>query len=216
MATIVAIDGPAGSGKSTIAKRTAERLGFVRVDTGALYRTVTLLSLEQGVDDPAGLAELAGSVSVRFAEGRVWVDGRDVTEAIRQAHVTREVSRVSAVPQVRQALLGLQRKLGRNHPRGAVMEGRDIGTVVFPDADLKVFLTATDEERARRRHRELQQTGDLTPYDDVLTDLRRRDALDSGRQVAPLRPAPDARTLDSTALSIDQVVDTIVSWARSL
>jgi cytidylate kinase len=96
------------------------------------------------------------------------------------------------------------------------MEGRDIGTVVFPDADLKVFLTATDEERARRRHRELQQTGDLTPYDDVLTDLRRRDALDSGRQVAPLRPAPDARTLDSTALSIDQVVDTIVSWARSL
>lgn len=216
MATIVAIDGPAGSGKSTIAKRTAERLGFVRVDTGALYRTVTLLSLEQGVDDPAGLAELAGSVSVRFAEGRVWVDGRDVTEAIRQAHVTREVSRVSAVPQVRQALLGLQRKLGRNHPRGAVMEGRDIGTVVFPDADLKVFLTATDEERARRRHRELQQTGDLTPYDDVLTDLRRRDALDSGRQVAPLRPAPDARTLDSTALSIEQVVDTIVSWARSL
>jgi cytidylate kinase len=216
VATIVAIDGPAGSGKSTIAKRTAERLGFVRVDTGALYRTVTLLSLEQGVDDPAGLAELAGSVSVRFAEGRVWVDGRDVTEAIRQAHVTREVSRVSAVPQVRQALLGLQRKLGRNHPRGAVMEGRDIGTVVFPDADLKVFLTATDEERARRRHRELQQTGDLTPYDDVLTDLRRRDALDSGRQVAPLRPAPDARTLDSTALSIDQVVDTIVSWARSL
>ncbi|HJL43981.1 MAG TPA: (d)CMP kinase [Myxococcales bacterium LLY-WYZ-16_1] len=216
MATIVAIDGPAGSGKSTIAKRTAERLGFVRVDTGALYRTVTLLSLEQGVDDPAGLAELAGSVCVRFTEGRVWVDGRDVTEAIRRAHVTREVSRVSAVPQVRQALLGLQRKLGRNHPRGAVMEGRDIGTVVFPDADLKVFLTATDEERARRRHRELQQTGDLTPYDDVLTDLRRRDALDSGRQVAPLRPAPDARTLDSTALSIDQVVDTIVSWARSL
>lgn len=212
MTTIVAIDGPAGSGKSTIAKAVASRLGFLRVDTGAIYRALTLHALRRGVHDPDTLTRLAQDLPLSFTEDTVWLDGQDVTRRIRAADVTQEVSRVSAVPGVRHALLDVQRRLGRSHPKGSVMEGRDIGTVVFPDADLKVFLTASDAERARRRHRELQATDDLTPYEQVLADIRRRDALDQGREVAPLVAAADALPLDSTPLTVEQVVDTIVSW----
>lgn len=216
MGVIVAIDGPAGAGKSSVAGAVADRLGFVRVDTGALYRAVTLLALERGLSsaDASALEALTSALDLRFDGGRVLLEGRDVTDAIRSREVTAAVSAISAVPQVRRALLGLQRRLGRAHPSGAILEGRDIGTVVFPDAEVKVFLTASDEERARRRHAELVAAGRPDSYEDVLDGIRGRDAHDAGRRTAPLKPAESAVRIDTTEHDFEQVVQRVLDVVR--
>lgn len=216
---VVAIDGPAGSGKSTASRLLADRLGFVLVDTGALYRAVALAAREAGVDwaDGPAVGRLAGALDVSFRPrpGRkpaVLVAGRDRTEDVRSPEASEGASRVSAHPEVRAALLGQQRALGADG--GVVLEGRDIGTVVFPDAEVKVFLTASPEARARRRTDELRAAGHPVDYAATLEDIRRRDDRDSLRPVAPLRPADDAVHLDTTDLDLDAVVDRLASLVR--
>ncbi len=211
---IVAIDGPSGAGKSTVALRVAEALGLKVVDTGAIYRTVALAAVRAGIEPEQGaaLAQLAAGLHLemdrRDGATVVWLDGEDVSRAIRSQEASMAASRYSAVPEVRAALLELQRSLARREP-GAVLEGRDIGTVVLPDADFKFFLTATAEERARRRHQELQARGEPSDYEELLRQTRARDAADEGRAVAPLRQADDALLVDADALTVDQVVATI-------
>jgi len=213
--SIVAIDGPAGSGKSTLAHLLAKRLGYVYFDTGVMYRAVSLAALERGVsiDDEVGLSELAETIRIdvdapSVDDGRLYtvlLDGVDVTWHIRTSGVDAIVSPVSAVPGVRRALLEQQRRVGR---RGhVIMVGRDIGTVVFPDADRKLFVDASLEARARRRHEELLQRGERVTYEHVLDEMRRRDERDRSKPISPLVPAPDAIVLDTTALEIEAMVD---------
>jgi cytidylate kinase len=209
---IIAIDGPAGAGKSTVARKLARRLGYAMVDTGAIYRAVALAAQRRGMawDDDDGLAKLLDppGLPISFGENdAVFLAGEDISAAIRTPEMSRGASVVSARPVVRERLLGLQRTLGRAAARGAVLEGRDIGTVVFPDATVKFFLTAADEARARRRHTELAGKGHDVELSDVLKDQRRRDKDDSERAIAPLKPAPDAIVVDTTGLDLDQVVD---------
>ncbi len=220
---IVAVDGPAGAGKSTTSRRLAARLGFAMVDTGAIYRTVALAASRSGIafDDDARLGALLPAVHIRFAPAppgsggagqRVLLGDEDVSQAIRTPPMSLGASAVSARPVVRAGLLELQRRLATAAGnRGAVLEGRDIGTVVFPDADAKFFLTAADEVRARRRFLELQEKGDPQPFEAVLADQRKRDRDDSSRDVAPLRAAADAVTVDTGGLPLDAVVDRLVA-----
>lgn len=219
MGFIVAIDGPAGAGKSTVARRVAQQLGFALVDTGAIYRCVALASMQSGVsvDDDAGLGALAASLDIDFHfendVNRVRLDGRDVTESIRTPDCSRLASRVAAQPAVRDALLELQRRLARSAPAGAVIEGRDIGTVVFPDAGLKIFLTASETVRARRRFDELKAKGEDVVFEDVLNDQIARDHEDAHRSIAPLRPAEDAVIYDTSGRSTERVVADLVQLA---
>lgn len=212
---IVAIDGPAGAGKSTVSREVARRLGYVYVDTGAMYRVVGWLARERGVDpeDGPALAALASTVTIRFeplADGtqRVFADERDVTREIRLGDAGQWASKVSARPEVRERLVALQREMGREG--GVVLEGRDIGTVVFPDAERKFFLEASPDARAERRWRELHGKGDEVALDDVLREMRERDARDASRAHAPLRRAPDAIRIDSTGLDVEEVVRRIL------
>ncbi|WP_242339516.1 MULTISPECIES: (d)CMP kinase [Anaeromyxobacter] len=215
---IVAIDGPAGAGKSTAARRVASRLGFAMVDTGAIYRTVALAAARRGIafEDDAALGALLPELEIHFAPSpgggqRVLLGADDVSVEIRTPPMSIGASAVSARPVVRAGLLELQRRLAcAPENRGAVLEGRDIGTVVFPDADVKFFLTASAEERARRRHAELGAKGDPSTYDEVLADQLRRDKNDSERAIAPLRPADDARVVDTSGVPLDAVVDALV------
>jgi len=215
----IAIDGPAGSGKSTVAKRVAEALNYIYVDTGAMYRAVTLAALRKGVsmDDGEGLTELSAGIQLEFRpteEGkgyRLYMDGEDVHEEIRSLEVTNNVSFVAAVAGVRRNLVRLQQSLTSGG--GVVMEGRDIGTVVMPDAEVKVFLTASVAARTRRRLLELQAKGIMVNEEELQASIIRRDAIDSGREVDPLRPAPDSFELDTTELNIDQVVERILALA---
>jgi cytidylate kinase len=218
--SIIAIDGPAASGKSTVGGLLAERLGYVYFDTGVMYRAVTWVALQRGVpiEDEAGVSVLAGAIHIEVMrptvdDGRqytVLVDGQDVTWHLRRPEVDHGVSPVSAYAGVRRALTAQQRRLGL---RGCiVMVGRDIGTVVLPEADLKIYLDATVEERARRRWRELQLRDSSASYDEVLAAMKRRDSIDSERQLAPLRPAGDARILNTTALGIEQVLAQVKAW----
>src|SRR5947209_12933957 len=210
VAPIVAIDGPAGAGKSTVARELARRLGFSMIDTGAIYRSVALVAQRAGVawDDDAGLQRLLDRGLGLFFDGeRVLLGDEEVTQAIRAPGISRGSSVVSARPIVRQKLLQLQRDLGRAAPRGAVLEGRDIGTVVFPDAQVKFFLTASDEARAGRRHAELAEKGLSVPLPEVLADQRRRDKDDTERAIAPLRAAADAMVVDTTGFDLEQVVE---------
>lgn len=216
---IVAIDGPAGAGKSTVAKRLAEALGFVLVDTGALYRCVALAAAEAGVgfDDAARVGEIAHALVTRSAihfdgAGHIALDGRDVSSAIRTPDIAMGASTVSAHGAVRDALLDMQRQAGREG--GVVLEGRDIGTVVFPDAEVKFFLTATPEVRARRRHDELVKKGSAPSFEDTLADVIRRDEQDTGRAVAPLKQASDAVLVESSSLSADEVVASMARVVR--
>lgn len=222
---VVAIDGPAGAGKSTVARRVADALGYVYLDTGAMYRAITYKALQEGIalDDAEALGAMATQSRVEFrrpeewAEGQpgqqlVFLDGRDVTAEVRHPEVTAAVSVVSAVPAVRQALLDLQRDLAR--PGGVVMDGRDIGSVVLPGADRKFFVTAALDERARRRHKDLAAQGHAVSLDEVRELVARRDRMDSTRPVAPLTQAPDAIEVDTTGRSVDEVVQTILGYCR--
>ena len=212
---IVAIDGPAGAGKSSVSKVLARRLGFALVDTGAIYRCVALKARREGIalDDDARLEELLGRVHVSFEvvgeDNHVFLDGEDVSEAIRTPDNSMAASQVSSRPVVRDGLLSLQRRLALESPRGAILEGRDIGTVVFPDADAKFFLEADPDIRARRRYEELFQKGMDRPLQDVLADQVKRDQDDASRAVAPLKPADDALRVDSTLLPLSEVVRTL-------
>lgn len=219
---IIAIDGPSGAGKSTVAKAVAKRLGFSCLDTGAMYRAVAWQALQDGValDDAEGLGRIARAYEIAFGhvEGepvpkRVFIGGVEVTDAIRTSEIDRAVSPTSAVPAVREALVDQQRRIGR--AGDYVVEGRDIGTVVFPEAEVKVFLTASDEERARRRVEQNAARGvGSTDYDEVLADLRSRDERDSSRAASPLRPAEDAVHVDSTGTAIEDVIDGICALAE--
>ena len=219
-AVVVAIDGPAGAGKSTVAKAVATEAGLSLVDTGAIYRTLALLSERAGTswDDGFALAKIARDLPIRFelrgGKNLVHVQDEDVSEAIRSPSMSMGASKVSRHGPVREALLDLQRRLGRD-PRGAVLEGRDIGTVVFPEARVKVFLTASPEERARRRSLELSEKGQAEPYDKVLAEIRARDDQDTNRAVAPLKPADDAVVVDSSDLSFQEVVARILALVEA-
>jgi cytidylate kinase len=217
---IIAIDGPSGSGKGTIARRVAAALGLHLLDSGALYRLVALAGARQGVapDDAEGHAEVARRLDVEFGmdeegEERILLAGDDVTRQIRTEAAGAEASRVAAMPAVRSALLARQHAFAR--PPGLVADGRDMGTVVFPAAPLKIYLTASPEERARRRHKQLKDKGLTVNIADLSQEIRERDLRDSTRPVAPLRPAEDAVILDSTGLGIEQVVDAVLALARS-
>jgi len=216
---VIAIDGPAGAGKSTVALRLAQSLGFVLVDTGALYRGVALAARERGVrwDDADALGALTGSLQFEIqpvADGapRLFMDGQDRSEDIRTPEISLGASEVSKHPPVRAGLLELQRRLGREG--GVVLEGRDIGTVVFPDAELKVFLTAAPESRAERRVSDLAGRGIMADFGQTLDEIKLRDERDASREVAPLRAAPDAVTLDTTHLDVDSVVAHLAELAR--
>lgn len=215
---VLAIDGPGGSGKGTIARAAARALGWHMLDSGALYRLVGLAAGEQGValDDAGGLAVVARKLDVRFdplagAEGSVVLGGRDVTQAIRTEAAGAAASRVAAIPGVRAALVGRQHAF--RCPPGLVADGRDMGSSIFPDAGLKVFLTASVEERARRRHNQLKEKGIDVSLAALSKDMADRDRRDAQRSVAPLRPCPDARILDTTGMSIEAVVSQVLRWA---
>lgn len=209
---VIAIDGPTASGKGTVAQRVAAALGWHYLDSGALYRLLALRALESGTDaaDAPALAEAARCLRPTFGDGRIGLDGRDVSDDIRREEVGAMASRIAVHPAVRVALLALQK--GFRQPPGLVADGRDMGTVVFPDAGLKVFLTASVEARAQRRHKQLSEKGFSSSIAALLQELRARDERDSSRCTAPLRPAEDARQLDSSHLSIEQVVSQILRW----
>jgi cytidylate kinase len=212
---VIAIDGPAASGKGTIAAAVAQALRFNYLDSGSLYRVVALKALRTGtaLDGERGLADLAAALDVRFAGGRLFLDGDDATADIREEAVSAGASRVAVHAPVRAALIERQRAFRR--PPGLVADGRDMGTVVFPDATLKVFLTASAEERARRRHKQLIAKGISVTMDSLLRDIRERDARDAGRAAAPLRPADDAVLLDTTDLTIDQAIERVLAMWRT-
>lgn len=226
---VVAIDGPAGSGKSTVARGVARALGFLVLDTGAMYRAATLAALNRGLDltDAAAVTEAARDAEIVVGEGvvgegvvggdqddRVLLDGRDVSSDIRGPAVTAAVSIVSAHPGVREVMVARQRAWAERHG-GGVVEGRDIGTVVFPDAAVKVFLVASDDERARRRQRDEEAAARQADVGEVREALARRDALDAGRTASPLKPADDALVIDTTGRTVDDVVAEIVSRFES-
>ena len=213
---VVAIDGPSGSGKSTVGRGVAGELGFHVLDTGAMYRSVTFAVLHAGADaaDPAACARIARAARIDLEDERVRLDGRDVSAEIRGPEVTAAVSTVSAHPEVREVLVAQQRAWVDEHG-GGVVEGRDIGSVVFPDAPVKVFLTATDEERARRRQRDEAAAERSVDVAAVQESHARRDALDSGRAASPLRAADDAIVVDTTAMSVGEVVADIVERFRA-
>ncbi|MBE6465209.1 (d)CMP kinase [Denitrobacterium detoxificans] len=214
---IIAIDGPSGAGKSTVSKAVARKLGFSCLDTGAMYRSIAWFALREGVElsDAASLGVIARAKEISFGltpgdplPSKVYIDGIDVTRDIRTARIDKAVSAVAAHPSVREALVMQQQRIGASG--NYVVEGRDIGTAVFPHAEVKVFLTASDEQRALRRLRQNKRRGiGSTDYDEVLSDIKARDRFDSSRAASPLKPADDAVLLDSSMLSIDDVVGSI-------
>jgi cytidylate kinase len=211
---VIAIDGPTASGKGTVAALVAAQLGYHLLDSGALYRLAALASVRYGIgpNDDEALAALVNDLHITFREGCAQLDGVDVSSEIRAEEIGNRASAIAVHQNVRAALVARQRAF-RKEP-GLVADGRDMGTVIFPDAVLKVFLTASVEARAARRHKQLIQKGFSANMDDLLRDLRERDERDSNRTVAPLKPAADAMLLDTSALSVDQAVDEVVKWYR--
>lgn len=220
MSINIAIDGPAGAGKSTIARKAAAELGFIYVDTGALYRAVAYCCISKGADVsvPENVEKLLPGITpeLRFIEGvqHVFVNGEDVSDRIRTPEVSMAASKVSAIPAVRAFLFDLQQKIAREN--NVIMDGRDIGTVVLPNADLKIFLTASPEARADRRFKELKDKPDAPTYNEVLTDIIKRDRDDSTRAIAPLKQAEDAVLCDTTSLSLEESVDMIIGMIKKL
>ena len=211
---IIAIDGPAGAGKTAVSTEVARRLGFIRLDTGALYRAVALCAVEAGyTPESAGLDSLVTEMNLGFGTNGVTLDGIPLGDRIRTPEMSQAASAFSAVPGVRAGLLELQRRIGR--ASDSVLDGRDIGTVVFPDAHLKIFLTASPEERARRRHREQVAAGLDTQFEVVLAEIKARDLADSTRAVAPLKQASDAVLVDSSELSLEETISHIVGLAEA-
>lgn len=217
---IVAIDGPAATGKSTSAKLVAQNLGFTYLDTGAMYRCVTLSVLRHNIDlsDNSALTQLLSDLNIEFGQKNgdvsVWLNGENVSAEIRQADVTNHVSAVSALASVREALVRIQRQIAAN--QNCVLEGRDIGTIVFPDAEIKFFLVADDRVRAERRQLDLKALGEDKSIEALIADIRRRDKLDSERDHSPLRKAEDAIEVDTTQLTINEQVDFMVNKVKSL
>lgn len=214
----IAIDGPAGAGKSSIAKAAAAKLKFIYVDTGALYRSIALFALKSDIDpaDSKAVIDLLPKIdlSLAFEDGtqKVILNGEDVSEDIRMPEVSASASKVSAIPEVRAFLFDIQQNLAKEN--NVLMDGRDIGTVVLPDADLKIFLTASPEERARRRQKQLADKGTIVDFDELLADINKRDYDDSHREIAPLKPAEDAVYLDTTEMTFDEVTEKIYSLAK--
>ena len=215
----IAIDGPAGAGKSTLARQLAAERGFIYVDTGAIYRTVALAVLRAGVDpaDGEGVAGLLGELEIRLdygpdGEQRMFLNGEDVSWAIRENRISVTASQVSALPAVREFLLDFQRRQAREH--SVVMDGRDIGTVVLPQADVKIFLTAAPEARARRRLLDLEQRGQQADFQAVLQEIVQRDYQDEHRPIAPLRRAEDAQLLDTTRLNLEQSLEALLRMVK--
>lgn len=217
---IIVIDGPAGSGKSTTARLVAQKLGYIYIDTGAMYRALTLKVINSGIDpnDEKSVAQLAENTRIEllYENGnlKVMLDGNDVTEKIRTPEVTSFVSIVSAHPKVREAMVKKQQELGKDG--GVVMDGRDIGTVVFPNAHLKIFMTADIKERARRRQKELEAQGFKIDLEKLIYEIEERDKFDSSREVGPLKKADDAIEIDTTNLTIDEQVDFVLKKAYEL
>ncbi|MEE8472889.1 MAG: (d)CMP kinase [Dehalococcoidia bacterium] len=214
---LITIDGPVAVGKSTVGRLLAGKLGYRFIDTGAMYRALAWKALKLGLDpeDEEGLSELARSTAMEFSgDGELLVDGQVVSHELRQPSVEERVSLVSRIAEVRQAMVAQQQAIARES--GAVMAGRDIGTVVLPQAELKVYLEASAEERARRRYQELRQQGKDVDYASVLDDLKRRDNIDSQRAVSPLRPASDAHIIDTEGLEVEVVVDRISTLAGEI
>ena len=215
MSVNIAIDGPAGAGKSTLARKAAEKLGYIYVDTGALYRTVGLYSIRKGYDtkDAEKVISTLGSIDIKLGfteEGqRVYLNGEDVSDAIRTPEASMGASNVSAIPKVREFLFDLQKEIAKNN--NCLMDGRDIGTVVLPDAQVKIFLTASPETRAKRRYDELVQKGSDVTFQEVLDDLIKRDYQDTHREIAPLKAADDAEILDTSPLSFDESLEAILA-----
>ena len=209
---VITLDGPAASGKGTVAELVARELGFHYLDSGALYRIATLAALKAGVDpaDSEGLTAVAEKLSPVFENGRILLEGEDVTLAIRSEEVSRATSKVALVPGVRRALFDLQRRAAR--APGLVADGRDMGTVVFPEAPLKVFLTASARVRAERRYKQLTARGETADLDLLTKDLEERDRRDRERAEAPLKPAADARLLDTTEMGIEEAVKKVLDW----
>ena len=223
MGFVIAIDGPAGSGKGTITKFVASKIGFFRLDTGALYRCVTLEVIRNDVElaDVDGIVEIARNMQVRFVINEnlneldyVYLNDEDVTKAIRSNEVNNLISKVAAIRELREEMLSIQRKMAEN--QNTIIEGRDIGTVVFPNADLKIYLNADIEVRAKRRFDENIQKGIETTYEEVLQILKNRDKIDMEREVSPLRKADDAIEIDSTNMSIEEVADKIVELYKAI
>lgn len=211
MSINIAIDGPAGAGKSTIAKMVSAELGYIYVDTGALYRTIALYIKENNIsDDDIPLALKNADVSLRFIDGtqRVFLGDRDVSGLIRTPEISMEASRTSAIPAVREYLFSTQQKIAKEN--NVIMDGRDIGTVVLPNADVKIFLTATSEERASRRYRELSEKPNCPCYEEILSDIIERDRNDMNRTVAPLKQADDAVLVDTTEMTLEQSATEII------
>ena len=215
MSVNIAIDGPAGAGKSTLARKAAEKLGYIYVDTGALYRTVGLYSIRKGYDtkDAEKVISTLGDIDIRLGftdEGqRVYLNGEDVSDAIRTPEASMGASNVSAIPKVREFLFDLQKEIAKNND--CLMDGRDIGTVVLPDAQVKIFLTASPETRAKRRYDELVLKGSDVTFQEVLDDLIKRDFLDTHREIAPLKAADDAEILDTSPLTFDESLEAILA-----
>ena len=218
MAINIAIDGPAGAGKSSIAKLASKELGYIYVDTGALYRTVGLYSIRKGIDTKNAEAVTAtlGDIEVKlgFVDGaqHVFLNGEDVSEAIRTPEASMGASNVSAIPAVRTFLFDLQRDIAKNN--NCIMDGRDIGTVVLPDAQIKIFLTASPEARAERRYKELIEKGEKVDFQDVLDDINKRDYQDSHREIAPLKQAEDAILLDNSGCNLEEGKELLLSIIR--
>ncbi len=220
MSFVVAIDGKAGTGKGTVTSAIAKKLGFITIDTGAMYRCVTLRLLQEGLTekDIDKIKKIMGDITIEMKkiedEQKVYLDGNDVTKEIRETRVDKNVSWVSAIPYVREKITPMQRKMGENG--NIIMEGRDIGTVVFPNADVKIFLDATDEEIAKRRYKQNIERGMDVTYEQVLADIKKRNEYDSHRDIAPLQKAEDAIYIDTSNMTIEEEVEKICEIIRKV